>query len=121
MKHESKYLLERQARMFGTATLSPKKAAKPIAKRSTKGKSEDRELKKITNEMLSENNECELKTPVCIQIATCLHHSKRRGVNLLNKKYLKRSCEPCNGFVESHPQYALDNGLSISVHKIEKV
>jgi hypothetical protein len=44
---------------------------------------------------------------------------KRRGVNLLNRKYLKRSCNACNGYVEKHPLYAIENGLSVSVHKKE--
>jgi hypothetical protein len=69
--------------------------------------------------MLSENQACELLTPVCTRIAEGLHHMKRRGVNLLNRKYLKRSCNPCNGYVEKHPLYAIENGLSVSVHKKE--
>lgn len=115
---ESDYLKLRRARLLGIAPKEEKKKAKPIAKRSVKLSAKDREYKKIVKEMLEEDNRCELKTPNCIHIATGLHHKKRRGINLLNRKYLLRSCDPCNGFVEQHPQYALDNGLSVSVHKV---
>lgn len=79
-----------------------------------------KEYKKIVKEMLSENSRCELKTPVCTGIAQGLHHQKKRGMNLLNKKFLKRSCNPCNLYVEEHPDYAMEHGLSISKHAVEK-
>lgn len=115
---ESKYLLERRERMLGIKTPAEKKTFKSIPKKSTKNKVDIRAYNKIKKEMLSENDRCELNTPDCIHQATGLHHMKRRGSNLLNKKYLLRSCDPCNSYVEKHPQYALDNGLSISVHKV---
>lgn len=67
--------------------------------------------------MLAQSQVCELNTPDCTRIAEGLHHMKGRGVHLLNRKYLKRACNACNGYVERHPQYALDNGLSVSRHK----
>lgn len=66
--------------------------------------------------MLEESNLCELATPDCTGMAEGLHHMKGRGVHLLNRKYLKRACNACNGYVERHPQYALDHGLSVSRH-----
>lgn len=87
-----------------------------ISKKSEKQEKLDREYKKIVKEMLGVDDRCELKTPVCIGRATGLHHMKRRGVNLLNRKYLKRSCDPCNGWVEKNPIKAIELGLSKKVH-----
>lgn len=116
---ESPYLIQRRQRLLGIIPQEEKKAGKPIAKKSAKMKVDHKEYKKIVKEMFAEDNRCELRTPACTGTAQGLHHTKRRGVNLLNKKYLLRACNACNGFVEADPQYALDNGLSVSVHKIE--
>lgn len=85
---------------------------KPPNKRAQK----DREYRKIVREMLSENPFCEMRTPVCTNLAQGLHHMKKRGDNYLNKEYLKRSCNPCNLYVEEHPLYALEKGLSLRRH-----
>lgn len=67
--------------------------------------------------MLAESPWCELRTPECTKAADGLHHMKGRGIHLLNRKFLKRACNACNGYVERHPQYAMDHGLSVSRHK----
>lgn len=89
---------------------------KAIDKKSEKQKKLDREYKKLVKQMLDENNLCEMKTPVCTGIAEGLHHMKRRGVNLMNRKYLKRSCNACNGWAEKNPLKALELGISVKVH-----
>lgn len=91
-----------------------------IEKKSDKQEKLDREYKKIVKEMLAVDDRCELGTPVCTKIATGLHHMKRRGVNLLNRKYLKRACNACNGWVEKNPKQALELGMSVLVHKKEE-
>jgi len=88
-----------------------------INKKSEKLAKQEREYKKIVKQMLDENNLCEMLTPICTKIAEGLHHMKRRGINLLNRKYLKRSCNACNGYVEKHPRWAIENKLLVSVHK----
>jgi len=105
-------------RIYADAKISSEKP-KQIAPRSEKLKEFQKEYVKIVKELLKENNVCELRTPDCTGIAQGLHHMKGRGANLLNRKYLKRSCNRCNLYVELHPQYALDHGLSISKHKKE--
>jgi len=88
---ESDYLRHRRSLMTGQKVKEEKPKAKPIAKKSDKRKIEDKEYKKIVKELLNESTECELKTPSCTKVAQGLHHQKRRGKNLLNKKYLLRS------------------------------
>jgi len=67
-----------------------------------------------------ENKVCLILSPVCTVKATCVNHKKRRGKNLLNQKYWEPSCFHCNGYIERHPDWALENGHLISVHQVEK-
>lgn len=114
----SPYMEQRLALKNGSrAPIAPKKK-QPLAKKSAGRKVDDKEYKKIVKEMLAESNWCELNTPVCTVTAQGLHHKKRRGSNYLNRKYLLRSCNACNEYVEANPKYALEKGLSVSVHKI---
>lgn len=87
---------------------------KPINAKSEKLKAQHAEYVKIVKEMLAADPYCELRTPACTQKAQGLHHMKGRGKYLLVRKYLKRACNACNGYVENHPQYALEHGLSVS-------
>lgn len=89
----------------------------PIDKKSDKLTKQEREYKKIVKEMLATDDRCELKTPVCTGKAEGLHHMKRRGINLLNRKYLKRACNACNSWCEKNPKQALELGMSVLVHK----
>ena len=115
---ESQYLILRRQRMLGIAPSAEKKPLKSIPKKSTKMKVDLKEYNKIKKEMLAEDDRCELNTPVCLGQATGLHHVKRRGINMLNRKYLKRACDPCNGYLEQFPLYAIEKELSISKHSI---
>ncbi len=114
----SRYMLERRNRMLGISAPKEETKVKPIAKKSKKLMQAEREYKKIVKEMLAENTLCEMNTPNCTRVATGLQHTKRRGVNLLDRKHLIRSCNPCNLWVELHPKEALEMGIAISVHKI---
>lgn len=95
-------------------TPKDKKKPEPPKDKSDKIKIDLKEYKKIVQEMLAIDIKCELHTPECTGTAQGLHHMKKRGINLLNKKYLKRACNACNGYVERHPKYAIEKGLSIS-------
>lgn len=116
---ETPYLKFRREIKLGNKSATGKKLPKRIPMKSAKMKIDDPQYKRLVKEMLAESNVCELKTPVCTKIAQGLHHTKRRGALLLVKKYLKRSCNACNGWVERFPVEALKQGLSVSVHKIE--
>lgn len=114
MNQESDYLRQRRAIMMGEKQPEPKVTSKPLAQKSKKLTAKEKEYKKIVAEMLAQDNRCELTTPDCTGTAEGLHHQKGRGIHLTNRKYLKRACNSCNGYVDRHPQYAIDNGLSVS-------
>lgn len=116
---ESQYLKTRREIKLGMRAASGKKLPKSVPMKSAKMKIDDPQYKKLVREMLAADDRCELLTPNCTGKAEGLHHQKRRGALLLVKKYLKRSCNACNGWVEKHPLEALKQGLSVSVHKIE--
>lgn len=64
--------------------------------------------------MLAASPYCEINSPNCTRAAQGLQHMKGRGVNLLNRKFLKRACNACNTYCEEHPQWALDHGHAVS-------
>ncbi len=78
---------------------------------------QQREYRKVVKEMLEENNLCEIKEDGCTVIATGLHHQKKRSPKtMLDKQYLKRSCDNCNYWCEEHPKEAIEKGHSVSRH-----
>lgn len=111
----SEYLLARRAKMFGSPQPEIKKVRTVIAKKSAKRKTEDKEYKKIVKEMMAVSDKCELNVEgVCVKRASGLHHKARRGKNYLNKEFLMRACDPCNGWIESFPLEAMKRGFLIS-------
>lgn len=117
------YIAFRRGLKNGTVTPEPKKKPEPPAKRSEKMKEEMKLYKPQVKEYLArpENEYCKIKSPVCTGKATCVNHKKRRGSNLRNEKFFQASCAPCNNYLESNTQWAMDNGHLISVHKKEVV
>lgn len=114
----SEYLLKRRAIAMGLKAPDEKKDGKPIQNKSDKRKVVDKEYRKIVKEMLKENPNCEIKETGCTKIATGLHHMKKRTpATLLDKRFLKRSCNNCNLYVELHPLEAIEKGHSISKFK----
>lgn len=104
-------------RIYGTHT--PKPAPKPIPKKSAKAKIEDKEYKNIVKQLLSENNQCEMKVPgVCTGLAQGLHHKRKRSKHTLkDRKNLIRACNACNLYCETHPLDAALLGLVETKHK----
>lgn len=96
----------------------PQKVKNKIPYRSDKRIKDQKVYNKIVNEMISENPDCEIKSPVCIGKAQGLDHTQKRSPsNLLNRKNLKRSCNPCQDFKEKFPGWAKENNHSISRFK----
>lgn len=94
-----------------------KEPKKTIAKKSPKRVKEDPQYKKIVAEMAGISKLCEIKSPDCTRYMQGLQHMKRRGANLLNRKYLIRACNACNLYCETHPKWAFENGFAISKFK----
>lgn len=108
----------RNIKLFGQAPKEKKTTS--IPKQSEKTKELNKEYKKKVLEFLLKHPKCQIKSPSCTKKATTVHHTKRRGVNLMNEKDWKASCWPCNSWVESHDKEAREQGHLKSVHKIEK-
>lgn len=89
---------------------------KPVKKKSKKLARDERQYRKIVARKLAEDPTCEIRSPDCTGAAEGLHHTKGRGKLLLDEKYLKRACNACNGYVERHPLWAIENGHSVSRH-----
>lgn len=87
---------------------------KPLPKESEKRKQEKPEYEKAVNEVRKEaNGKCQIKSPVCNPNAP--HHSHhvygRVGKNYKDKNRMIWGCDPCNGYLEDHPEFAKAHGL----------
>ena len=93
------------------------KPAKPIAQRSDKQKAVMAELKKLYKVFMSnpKNKKCRAKIEGCTLEATDIHHSKGRSKStVLDIKTFIPLCRSCHTFIESHPEKAIELGLSKS-------
>jgi hypothetical protein len=68
----------------------------------------------MRKDYLNEGDLCELRTPVCANMATCVHHVRGRVIHFLNKDTWMKSCQPCNDWVESNHAEAEKMGLKKS-------
>lgn len=99
------------------AAAGKKEPKKWIRHRTAKKAKEYRSLGKIVGPFLEEHPFCEIRSPVCTHVATCVHHVKGRAKDVvLDPEYHKASCDPCNHYVESHHAWAVENGHKVSRH-----
>ena len=64
------------------------------------------------------DDSCQIKSPVCTGKAQGANHKQKRSPkNMLDKKNLERSCNACNRYVETHVEWAKENGHSVSRFK----
>lgn len=103
----------------GYASAPIEKKRYRIPNRSKSMKEKMKEYKPLVKSFLEKHPLCEIKSPECTVVAVCVHHTKRRGSNLMNEKYFKASCARCNIWVEEHPKEAFEMGHLVSVHKKE--
>jgi hypothetical protein len=97
----------------------PKPAKKAIKKkikpRTKKKAKENRDLAITYGPYLEKHPVCAIQSPVCTHIATCVNHTAGRGIHeVLNQATWEPSCTPCNGYIETHDQWARENGHKIS-------
>lgn len=94
------------------------KKPQSIAKQSEKRIKESKEYRKIVKEILSKDGRCSVKSPVCTKKATGLHHlQKRSPANYKERSNLIASCNECNLYIEEHPCWAKEKGLTVSRFK----
>jgi len=95
----------------------PKSASLKKGGRSEKMRGVMQAIKPLYEDFLEKKPVCEINSPVCTQTATCVHHTKGRGVaQIMNIKTWKASCDACNVYVEKRDQWARDNGHKVSKH-----
>ena len=64
------------------------------------------------------NDNCEIQSPVCTGKMTGFNHPQKRSPsNWLDDNNHERSCNECNGYVETHTEWAKENGHFISKFK----
>lgn len=66
--------------------------------------------------LLKEYPICQVKD--CNNLSSDIHHKKGRGKYLL--EHLLPVCRACHTQIESHPQWAYDNGYSLKRHTISE-
>lgn len=82
------------------------KMPKPVKKESSSMKEVKKELKKLYPLFLAKHPLCNIKSPVCTRVATCINHTKGRGCNVLNVEDFESSCTACNLFIEENHEWA---------------
>ncbi len=93
---------------------------------SKKHARELREYQKVRVEYLAEHAACEAgpiilaaRLPVAYQVPRCgvwsnqVHHTARRGPNLLNKDTFCACCPDCHRWIETHAQKSRELGLLV--------
>ena len=90
-----------------------------IPKESATRKTEKKVYKKVSKELKSKEDDCQIKSPVCVNRPTYPHHIRGRvGKRLTDKKELLRACNPCNTYIEDNPAWAKKLGFKKSKHDV---
>jgi len=98
-----------------TASANNRSGYKVIKPKSEKRTESDKEYSKIVAELLKKSPMCKVKSPVCTKKAQGAHHKQKRSPkNINDKKNLIECCNMCNNYIEEHPDWATENGFSIS-------
>lgn len=98
-------------KVCSTYLREPKARTKAIKKRSEKGEKEDIVYRALRLKFLRENPYCKLYPD---KKATTVHHSRGRGKYYLDvKTWIPLSFE-AHVYIETHPEFAYENGFSLS-------
>ena len=96
----------------------PKPKARPkkrIARQSNKRKKEVVIYRRQVKAAIEKDPICKIQSPACTGFAEGLDHTQKRSpLNYLKESNQKPACNACNLYKELHPQWAIDNGHSIS-------
>lgn len=94
------------------------KARKKIPPESKKRIAEKKVYKAQVKEIIKENPNCRINSPVCTGKAQGANHKQKRSPsNYTEKDNLEGACNACNGYCETHPAWAEANGHQISRFK----
>lgn len=85
-----------------------------IAKRSKKGKQDDREYSKLAKQFKSENPLCKARLTGCTGHTSDVHHMRGRGAMLLKTEYWLPVCRNCHNIITDDSALAFSEGFSLS-------
>lgn len=92
-----------------------KKKPKPIPKVSANQIERLAKYRKVRDQFMNENKNCQARLENCTIKATDIHHSKGKiGDLLTDKRYFKALCRNCHSYLEVHPNEAKEKGFSLS-------
>jgi len=94
------------------------KEYKPINKVSKKQQILNREYLKRKEEYLKDHPLCVARLEGCTRLATDIHHTTGRGVNLLKVETWIGVCRNCHTIIENNPLEAKEKQLSQSRLKL---
>lgn len=96
--------------------IKPTIARKPIAPRSKKRATQEREYSKLRKDFLLSSPTCQAKLPtICTIHATDIHHTKGRISDLLtDTNFFLAVCRACHTWIETHPIESKELNFSIS-------
>jgi len=89
-----------------------KPSAKKIPPRSSKKLVLDKEYSKLRKEFLTKHAMCEAHLTRCSIYATDVHHASGRGKHYLDMTTWKALCRTCHSYIELHPIFAKQIGMS---------
>ena len=114
---ESTYLIQRRLRKLGIIEPDKKPVANKIPIRAVKRLSQERLYSKKKKAYLINHIQCEV--PGCNKISEELHHKKGRiGSLLTNEKFFMGVCIEHHRKIEDFPDWAKENGFSLSRLKV---
>ena len=109
------YCFLQNAKMGNPKALKPKK---PIEKVSIKRKAVNKVYKKIKDSIISKDQSCKIRSPVCTGLAQGLNHKQKRSPkNLIVLNNLIACCNACNNYLETNDAWARKNGHTVSRFK----
>lgn len=90
------------------------RTGKPIARRSAKGKADDRNYSTLAKKYKAAHPVCEANLPGCTKKTEDIHHKAGRGANLCNVDTFLGVCRNCHQTIEQEPEMAKEKGFSVS-------
>lgn len=116
-KNQKKYKLKKVPLKRPNAFLKKKKGYR-IPKQSKKRVEENEVYKPISERFRKEHPMCVIKSPVCTKFTQGVHHTEGRvGSDFTDESKMLPACNACNGYIESHSQWAKENGFKKANYK----
>lgn len=74
----------------------------------------NREYSKKSKAFLADRQDCEIRSPRCTGATQGVHHTRGRGIHLINECTWIPACNSCNLYVEDNHEWGVNNGFKKS-------